>query len=68
MTSFRMSKSIYGPYIQVRVRDASGAEDTVDRLRTADDVRSVYQRLSQEMTAMTTPDELESIIVRTFPH
>lgn len=57
MGYFRFAKSIYGPYVQVRVRDKSGSEDTVDRLYTHEDIIRVWDSLAQTMKPLTTREE-----------
>jgi len=50
---FIVTKSVLGPYWQVRVRDLrTGVEDTVDRAYTLVEAQQKWDKLSDTMSAL----------------
>ena len=62
MAYFTMRASLWGPYVQVRVRANDGREDTVDRLFSAQECRDTYRSLGQEHRPMISEEDLEAEI------
>jgi len=61
---FRMVKSVWGNYIQVRQRRPDGYEETTAEVATAQEARRMYAYLSSFLSPLITLRELEEAIAQ----